>query len=392
MKLCNIPYYLGALINHFIPRNKHLWITGKTTGWGYENSPPMFFDNSKYFFLYLVNCTQEKVFWICDSEKEVNLLKSMGLPAVNYHSIKGKWLVARAEYSFHHYGINQLNRILQFGSIQINFWHGIPLKKIGYDVNPRPSKQPNILSRYLNKNGEEYLLSSSEYLSKEIYQKAFDIDLEHILDYGYPRTDVLKLNREQMYSFCDLYARNLKPYLETIRGRKVYLYMPTYRDYDDDYFVHANIDFSKLDNVLDDNNSILFLKLHPLTKRNNIRGYKNIVEINNDVDMYPFLCFTDYLITDYSSIYFDFLLLDKEMFFIPYDLEEYMASRELYFEYDSVVPGKVFKSFDEFIDSIPLSSTYDYSEKRKEIKDKFISNYNFDACEKTYTFLKEMKQ
>ena len=101
--------YFLAVIFHFIPRNKHLWLTGKPSEWYDDFTPPKFFDNSKYFYLYLHRHTDEKVYWISSSEEEIKLLKSMNLPVIKYKSLKGIYLVLRAKYFFHHYGINQNN-------------------------------------------------------------------------------------------------------------------------------------------------------------------------------------------------------------------------------------------------------------------------------------------
>ena len=71
---------LLSLVFHFVPRDKHLWVTGKTTSWDYVNAPPAFFDNSKYFFLYIVNNTTEKVYWLTSSKNELEMLRKMDLP------------------------------------------------------------------------------------------------------------------------------------------------------------------------------------------------------------------------------------------------------------------------------------------------------------------------
>ena len=389
MNFSNIKKYMLALMAHCIPRDPHLWVTGKVAGWEYSNTPPMFFDNSKYFFLYLLNHTDEKVYWLSTSEKEIEAMTKMGLPVARYNTAKGLWLTLRAKYFFHHYGTEQIDRILQYGSTQVNFWHGTPLKKIAYDVVPKVEIPLNPLARFLNRKGETYLASTSTYLSENILCKAFDIDASHVLNFGYPRMDVMKLSRSETITFCQKYSENLLPYIERAKGKNVFLYMPTWRDDDPDYFSKANIDLQALDQKMAENNGIFFLKLHPLTQNVDIGKYNNIVQIANDVDIYPFLTFIDYLITDYSSIFFDFLPLDKEIIFIPYDFENYTKNRELYFDFFDFVPGTCYENFDAFIQIIDQIDTMDSSQRRKQIRDLFIQDYYFDAAEKTYKYFKE---
>lgn len=384
---------LLSVLFRIVPRNKHLWVTGKISSWEYANTPPAFFDNSKYFFLYLVNNTDEKVYWLSSSEKETRMLKNMNLPVVHFPSFMGIWLVLRAKFSFHHYGPDQIDHILQRGSVQLDFWHGTPLKKIRYDIFEKPVKKHNFYFDMMNKGGIEYIFSTSEYLSEKVLGSAFDVNQDKLLNFGYPRMDVMGLSCEDNLTFCKSYSPELLQYIEMAkRHEKVFLYMPTYRDDDPEYFEKANINFKEISGLLKKVNGIFFLKLHPLTKYSTIQEYGNIVQISNDVDIYPFLRYTDFLITDYSSIFFDYLMLDKEIIFIPYDYENYVSNRELYFNYDEITPGVKYYSFDEFINSFEKIDTLDYSEDRHRVSAMMIEDYNFDACEKTYQFVKKHYQ
>jgi len=380
--------YIILLVFRLIPRDKHLWLTGKISSWEYDTAPPQFFDNSKYFFLYLVHNTNEKVYWVSNSTSEIKALKEMGLPVVKFNSLKGIYLTLRAKYSFHHYGPNQIMPLLQLGSVQLDFWHGTPLKKIRYDVVPKIEVKRKALTEFLDKGAIEYVSSTSKYLSENILMRAFDKRPEEMLDFGYPRMDIMGLSKEEIIRFCEKYSKELLEYIDVAqRHKKVFLYMPTWRDDDPEYFKKASIDFKKMNDKLKEIDGVLFLKLHPLTKDVEVDNYANILQLKNDVDIYPFLTFTDCLITDYSSIYFDYLPLNKEIIFIPYDYDNYVKNRELYFEYDDVTPGKKYKSFDEFIEDLSNFDDIDYSVERKRVAELFIENYNFDACENVYKYI-----
>lgn len=384
---------LLSLLFRPFPRNKHLWVTGKIASWEYGKTPPAFFDNSKYFYLFLVNNTNERVYWLSSSEKEICMLNSMGLPVVKFPSVKGLWLVLRAKFSFHHYGPDQINQILQRGSIQLDFWHGTPLKKIRYDVIEKPEEKHNFYLDMMNKGGFEYIFSTSQYLSDNILVNAFAAKKEQLLNFGYPRMDIMGLSKEDTYAFCKTYSPELIQYIDYAnRFDNVFLYMPTFRDDDPEYFEKASIDFDAMSEALHSINGVFFLKLHPLTKYSKIDNYDNIIQINNDVDIYPFLIYTSYLITDYSSIYFDYLPLDKEIIFIPYDLDNYTRHRELYFSYNEITPGKKFNTFNDFIDGLSMIHTLDYSEDRNRVKALMFDDYHFDASEKTFDFIRDKYQ
>lgn len=382
-----------SIIFHILPRDNHLWITGKISSWEYANTPPAFFDNSKYFFLYLFNKTNENVYWLSSSEKEIEMMRKMKLPVVKFPSLKGILLVLRAKFSFHHYGPDQIDYTLQRGTVQLDFWHGTPLKKIRYDVVEKPPEKHSFYSDLMKKGGTEYIFSTSKYLSENVLAGAFAVEQDKLLNFGYPRMDILGINQEANLEFCKKYSPELIPYIERAKKyKKVFLYMPTYRDDDPDYFEKAEIDFETMSNKLKEINGIFFLKLHPLTKFSAVKEYDNIIQIGNDVDIYPFLTYTNYLITDYSSIFFDYLPLDKEMIFIPYDYENYVSHRELYFDYDDITPGVKYKSFYEFIENLDKVETLNYRDDRERVKRIMIDNYSFDACEKTYLFMKKNYQ
>lgn len=375
--------YILALIFSVLKRDEHLWLTGKVSSWEYENSPPAFFDNSKYFFLYLVNKTNEKVFWVSSSKREISLLKSLGLPVVKFRSIKGIYLTLRAKYFFHHYGINQIDSILQKNSVQINFWHAMPLKKMRYSVVPKI-----VGRRYpLLKETIEFGCSSSPYLTDSVLTEMYSLPKKQIIEFGYPRQDILKMNEEENLLFCRRYSKDLLKYIQKAKEFKsIFVYMPTWRDDDPDYFEKIGIDYDLLSSQLKKIDSVLFIKLHPLTRENCFRQYDNIIRISNSVDIYPFLMYVDYLITDYSSICYDFLLLDKEIIFIPYDKEKYLSMRGCYFDYDSVTPGIKFHTFSEFVSNITKLDQLNFKSERKKIKELFFYKYDFNASQRTYEF------
>lgn len=155
-------------------------------------------------------------------------------------------------------------------------------------------------------------------------------------------------------------------------------YMPTFRESEILFF--ENFDRDDFQIFLEENNTLFCIKLHPKSKLNeefrNIQS-ENIMVINKDADPYVFLKMADVLITDYSSIYFDYLLLDRPIIFFAYDLEEYLNdSREMYFDYDEFTPGEKVNNYHELKKSILRCVNLDnenrdeYSDSRRKIREK----------------------
>lgn len=144
-------------------------------------------------------------------------------------------------------------------------------------------------------------------------------------------------------------------------------------------FFFENFDRDDFQMFLEENNILFCIKLHPKSKLNeefrNIQS-ENIMVINKDADPYVFLKMADVLITDYSSIYFDYLLLDRPIIFFAYDLEEYLNdSREMYFDYDEFTPGEKVNDYQELKSGI-VKVIY-YSDQYKEARN-LMRNYVFD--------------
>ncbi len=169
--------------------------------------------------------------------------------------------------------------------------------------------------------------------------------------------------------------------------------MPTWRDDDSNFIENSNIDFALLNEVLNSNNYLLLLKFHHHTKLDiNIDNLSNIILIDNNLDIYPILPFTDYLITDYSSIYFEYLLLNKEILFFCFDLDNYLErNRKMYFDYELYTPGRKFYNFTELIEALKnkrIIENLNYSKQRQEMLNKFWTKDTATASKEIASFTK----
>lgn len=354
-KFIKIPIYLILkiilFISYIIPKNKNIWVFGSFGG--------SFNDNAKYLFLYIFeNHPEIKAIWISNNKNTVKFLKDKNFNSYYKWSIKGLFYSFIGKVYFYNAYISDINTWTHGNAIKVNLWHGIPIKKIEFDISKGTISHifnKSLKSRFFYPNHytkSDYILSTSKKVS-EMFSSAFRLDTNQCLEFGYPRNDILTYSEDKIIDFIKKYEPSSS--LELIntlkKYEKTYVYMPTWRDDGSDFIKESKIDFQFLNKILVDNNSCLILKLHNNTKLPmNLNSFENIVLFDNKADIYPILPFTHTLITDYSSIYFDYKLMDKEVVFFSFDKDEYIKDREMYFDYDEIIKYElVANSFESLI-------------------------------------------
>jgi len=349
----NSLYYISKII----PKKKKLWVFGSSLGL-------MFKDNSKYMFLYMHKHlkSQIKVVWIATNKALIEELQSNGFKAYYKWSFKGIINTLRAKVVIVSHGLNDVNQYLASG-FTVNLWHGVPLKKIGYaNLNPNSFSYRLHNSKGLRRFYYQIVcagqLRKSDRLlaTTEIYANIFVNDFEYkrknILIGSYPRNDFLveRLEGEEIGTDRQL-IKIIKQ--KIANGAKILLYMPTFRDTGDSEFDDI-FNIPKLNKALEDANALLVIKSHiSSTNTDEILKYDNIMISQLETDPQPLLNFTDILVTDYSSVFYDFLYFDRPIIFYAYDLEKYQQKdREMYYDFEAIAPGKIVKTFSEFVDVI----------------------------------------
>ncbi|MDP2946524.1 MAG: CDP-glycerol glycerophosphotransferase family protein, partial [Nanoarchaeota archaeon] len=346
----------------FVPRNRKIWIFG--------SRGESFSGNSKWLFLYLHDSHGSdkagiRKIWISRSKKIVEILKTKGFEAYYLNSLKGHYYAIRGGIYFlnvhTHYDISYF---LSNGAKKINLWHGITIaKKIGLDSDLTNNYFYKLYRGNLRQKVHYHFFSPWEYekydmmvctseMTKKYMKSAFGDKAKDVIITGFPRNDVLLKNISSPFEE----DQKLIEYFDTIKskGQKIILYMPTYRDnkIHKSESINIPIDWEKLNSFLIKNNSIFMLKLHPV-ERLTLQisaSYKNIRVLNNSIDIYPVLKYVDILITDYSSICYDFLLCPKPIIFYWYDLEEYKTEhRSLYDDFETLLPGPTIKTSDDLL-------------------------------------------
>jgi len=225
----------------------------------------------------------------------------------------------------------------------VNLWHGIPLKRLSLQVKGiRESKSRSRFQKFTSicaaSTFEQFLLAS-----------CFEMHIDDIWITGTPRNDYL------------LYPNNELLQEHSYLNKKVILYAPTWREYGDrsSFFPFEDKDLKRLNAFLETQDAYLLMRGHreELERISENYGEEKLSRIlPSHQKIFPdaqrLLAHVDVLVTDYSSIYLDFLLLDKPMIFIPYDLEQYQSYRGFLFDYDTHTPGDKVGTQAEFMESI----------------------------------------
>lgn len=268
------------------------------------------------------------------------------------------------------------------GNVYLQTWHGTPLKKLGYDITiPGPEVQGRE-NFYNESRNWDYLISSNPY-STEIFRRAFKYD-EEVLEDGYPINDIFfKDNTE--------FVKNLKSKLGIDENKKIILYAPTWKDDEQNeswqHYFNLEIDLERLYEEFSDE-YVVILKMHHLVSEN-LRIDEKLKDFAIDLsgydDIQELYVLSDILITDYSSVFFDYAHSRRPILFFVPDLNHYIENvRGLYLNMEKELPGPLIKDNDELINIIKnideVSS--EYSDKYDEFYERFCSLCKGDSAKR----------
>ena len=294
-----------------------------------------------------------------------------------YHLATSKWIIVDNYFGF----LSTVTFKKPVTCVQV--WHAAgAVKKFG-------AKDPSILGRsararqrFLNVYQQfDYVTTGSEKMA-EIYQESFQLPDSRILRTGIPRTDFF-FNEEAKQSA----RRTLLTIYPELANKKIILYAPTFRNADLSSGKIA-LDLALLYQELQSENYALLLKLHPAVKAEHDLEHKFpgfVYPVTGDFHVNELLISTDLLITDYSSIPFEFSILQKPMIFFAYDLQEYEEERGFWEDYPSSMPGPIVTTTEELLEKI-RSANYQL-EKVEPFKQKWNQYSNGNSSKKLVDFL-----
>lgn len=347
-----------ACLEHFgqIRPDSHIWLFSSTDNSHYNY-------NSRYLFEYVKENLPEitPLFVINDPELRNSLSSKYEKQYfIETESIQGIRQALSAGVWFTSAGLPAYGTGLHKKRLIINLWHGVPLKKIAL-LDPNLKKAARIYFKKIFSENYTCILTTSHELIP-LMARSFAVSEDKIKVWGQPRNDGLFQKNDCREILGQLFP-DLPEYTKTM------LYAPTFRDYGQvQLFPFKDFDQKQLEAFLDEKNMLLFIRTH-VAEQGSAAPYlgKRIRFLGNEQaeDVTGILNIFDCLITDYSSIYIDYLLTDKPMIFLPYDRQQYLDGRGMNFDYDDVTPGPKPETFNDFLDALSPKEDFWKSERTR---------------------------
>jgi CDP-glycerol glycerophosphotransferase len=278
------------------------------------------------------------------------------------------------------------------GNVFLQAWHGTPLKRLVFDMEDISSATPKYKQQvYKQSRVWDYLIAPNKY-SSDIFRRCFMFD-NVMLETGYPRNDILHdKNREQI-------AEQIKTKLGIPKDKKTILYAPTWRD--DEYYTKGRYKFTlKLDlQLLKEKlgkEYVILLRTHYFIADSlDVTGLEDFAfNLSKYDDISELYLISDILITDYSSVFFDYANLKRPMLFFTYDLEKYRdILRGFYIDIEEELPGPLLFTNEEIISAINNIDKLQlqYQEKYAAFYEKFCSWEDGNASRKVASAVFNLK-
>lgn len=301
------------------------------------------------------------------------------------NNIRGLYHQVTSKFVFWGYGTYRFTCKPKNGQIIINLWHGSPLKNIGY-LTDKPW--------YRYEDTFSYILCASDFF-KDILKKCFNCKDEQLFICGGPRNDLLYINNSLE-----------KLNINKTKYNNIVLWMPTFRQSNDKRCNDSNVEFPilnsknicNLNKYLAEKNILTIIKPHPYqaqidflkVKHSNIRVLTNAELQGKDIQLYELLGEADTLLTDFSSVYFDFLITQNPIGFVFDDLSEYKDKRGFTVENPlELMPGEKIYNYEELIKFLEdiMNGKDKYKEERNRVNNLANEYQDGNNCRRLLKFL-----
>ena len=331
-------------------------------------------DNPRAIYEYMsVNYPGYRLLWSVD-KKHVQYFRDNEIPFVTRLSLS--WLIYMSKATL---WITNCRLPLWIpkakGTTYLQTWHGTPLKRLANDMDevhmPSTNTAQYKKNFILEADKWDFLVSPNRY-SSDIFKRAFQFN-GNLLETGYPRNDFLYSHNNESDQ------TELKQRLGIPLDKKVIFYAPTWRD--NDYHAQGKYKFSlqfdcdEMYNALSED-YVIILRLHYLIADNlDLSKYKGFFyDFSKHDDIRDLYTISDMLITDYSSVFFDFANLKRPMIFYVYDIENYRDNlRGFYIDFEREAPGPLVKTTSELISEINHCAGNNFNDiyNMQEFRDRF---------------------
>ncbi|MHA1436477.1 MAG: CDP-glycerol glycerophosphotransferase family protein [Promethearchaeota archaeon] len=352
-----------------------------------------FVGNTKYLYYYLKENTDYNLIYITKDLLLKKELEQMGVNTIYAYSLGAIKVLRKARFIFVTHGVADIIPI-KFSprTTFIQTWHGQDIKIVNLyiDKSFRYSKLAKILGVKL-RNDQVYdlfLTTSGEKKPREIIAKSMKLPQRRIISTGYPRNDIffskdpnLLKSIKEKYSIPQNYER-------------IILYAPTFREKFSSKEPFQREDLIELNKYCKSTNTLFLIKAHINEKIINIETLSNVRSVKKEADIQELLFISDILISDYSSVYCDYLLLNRPVILYTYDYDEYINKRGIYYDHlEEISPGPLVYSSKELLYTIKNIKEIQnqYKSKYVKVRDYFNKYLDGKSSERLLRYLKIIK-
>lgn len=357
----------------YIPKQKNIWVFGAWNG-------QKFADNAKYIFLHVLqNHPDIQAVWIVKSKDLLLRLQAEDLPVAYAYSAKGLWLQMRAGCVVFSHSVEwDLVSWCVGGKVfRLQGWHGLPMKNIGYlDQKGVTRNRAQMIGRlYPHRTDRCDFIPAAGQFDQSIFQAAFNVASDDVEIVGYPRFDSLHKTG----------TSNTFIYMPTLRGTAGTIF---------DLFAKTALDFQLLDQHLKQIDRQLFIKLHPvqawdINDRAICDTCDNIHILSPDYDVIGRIDQFQGVITDVSSVFFDFLFLEKPIITAQFDMDDFFATtRTLIDTLPDTDVGFSAQNWEDIVhhmESIPSQSPFAPPPSYTAVRKQFFTHFDTHASHRVVT-------
>jgi CDP-glycerol glycerophosphotransferase (TagB/SpsB family) len=342
-------YWALYLLSFMFPRDRSLWVF---IGWRRNKEREIFAENPKYQFLYTKHHAPDiRPIWISKDKTFCNLLVSEGYEAYRLSSLQGIFFSLRAGYTFIGGLLQPENWRYTGGTRIIQLWHSKSLKKTGFNSPYGLGRYDRFLFGNLFKKPFKFVAIST-FLSRFVTND-FNIPEKDLLISGIPKHDVLIHPSLGSEIDVDTSLMQILNRIRSLNPRRVILYGPTFRP--DGRNPLETLDLEKLNAHLRKTNDHMVISLHPKFSTRDWIPETNLDHISfsqNELDTYPILNEFDLLVTDYSSLSMDFLLMNKPVILYAFDKNSFEEEMGIYEDLWDCMPGPKVYTFEELLHAL----------------------------------------
>ena len=371
---------LGGLV----PRDANLAVVSGPSG--------RFTGNPRHFFLAQADSTDITYVWIARDRVGRDEIRALGHRSELRWSAAGLWTCLRAGWYVFGAYLGDINYWTARGATSFNLWHGIGIKGIEYAITTGPlaklyhsPRWSPIRLAFLDRfEAPDYFLSTSPFVTERCFADAFRISPDVCIEIGYPRTD---------HFFEADATEQARQSIDIPDGDgEVIGYFPTWRDDGNDFLEAAGFSFDALNDVLAATARRMIVKAHPnfADVIPTTQHWSNIRVLDASIDLNAIMPACDVVVTDYSSVAYDFMLLDRPVVFFVPDYDRFVQARNLNFDFEEMSVGAIVKSTDALFDLLGADELPALDRERHDrVRTLFWGDYQGRASQRIHEFFVE---